>query len=138
MKRFHVHVTVNDLDQSIRFYSGLFGESPSVTKDDYAKWMLDDPAVNFAISNHRDEPGINHLGLQVDSGSDLAALKAGLSQADVDTLDEPDANCCYAQSDKHWTKDPQGIVWEAFHTHGDIRTYGTSPGLNTSACCTGA
>ncbi len=131
MKRFHVHVSVHNLDESIRFYTSLFGESPTVEKDDYAKWMLDDPRVNFAISKRCGGAGVNHLGLQVDSAAELQSVEAGILQADASILDEKGATCCYAHSDKHWTRDPQGIVWEAFHTQGEAKVYGDSPGLAT-------
>jgi catechol 2,3-dioxygenase-like lactoylglutathione lyase family enzyme len=117
MKRFHVHLGVADLDRSIGFYSNLFGAAPSLRKDDYAKWMLDDPRINFAISQRGSAAGVNHLGLQVESAAELAAVRTQFEAADAATaLAEPGANCCYAQSDKHWVTDPQGIAWEAFHT----------------------
>ena len=115
----------NDLDQSIRFYSNLFGMEPSVRKDDYAKWMLDDPRVNFAISHRGNAIGVNHLGLQVESDAELASVRGQFAAADAAaTVDEPGANCCYAKSDKHWVTDPQGIAWEAFHTLGTIPLFG--------------
>lgn len=123
MKRFHVHVSVTDVAQSVRFYSALFDAAPSVLKDDYAKWMLDDPRVNFAISKRGIATGVEHLGLQVDAAAELAALESRLRAADAavatDTLlTETNTTCCYASSDKHWVADPQGVAWEAFHTHG--------------------
>lgn len=135
MKRFHVHVSVKDLDKSKQFYSTLFGTPPTVDKNDYAKWMLDDPRINFAISERCCNSGIDHLGLQVESGEELAALEERLTKADQKVLDEPGANCCYARSDKHWVSDPQGVVWETFHTLGDVPLYGESPGLKRVACC---
>jgi len=121
MKRFHVHLGVEDLDRSIRFYSHLFGAEPTVRKDDYAKWMLDDPRVNFAISRRGNAIGVNHLGLQVESDAELAGVRAQFEAADATaTVAEPGASCCYAKSDKHWVTDPQGIAWEAFHTLGAI------------------
>ena len=135
MKRFHVHVSVRNLDENVRFYSSLFGQPPSVEKQDYAKWMLDDPRVNFAISTGDRGTGVNHLGLQVDTEAELESLEANLARSDADVLDEKEATCCYAHSDKHWTRDPQGVVWEAFHTHGEARIYGDSPGLTRSSCC---
>ena len=120
MKRFHVHVAVPDLAASIRFYSTLFGAEPSVTKDDYAKWMLDDPRVNFAISQRGAEVGVNHLGFQVDSGEELEALHDQLQAADRGVVSETGANCCYAKSDKYWVTDPAGIAWESFRTLGSI------------------
>lgn len=135
MKRFHVHVSVRNLDENIRFYSSLFGQSPSVEKADYAKWMLDDPRVNFAISTGDRGTGVNHLGLQVDTEAELESLESNLATSGAGVLDEKEATCCYAHSDKHWTRDPQGVVWEAFHTHGEARIYGDSPGLTASTCC---
>ena len=121
MKRFHVHLGVENLDRSIGFYSNLFGAGPSVRRDDYAKWMLDDPRINFAISQRGSAAGVNHLGLQVESAEELAALRAQFVAADATTaLAEPGASCCYAKSDKHWVTDPQGIAWEAFHTLASI------------------
>ena len=118
MKRFHVHVAVPDLAESVRFYSKLFGCEPTVTKDDYAKWMLEDPRVNFAISQRGASVGINHLGFQVDSDGELLALHAQLESADRAVLAEQGANCCYARSNKYWITDPAGIAWESFHTLG--------------------
>lgn len=126
MNRFHVHVSVKDLDESIRFYSKLFGVSPSVTKPDYAKWMLEDPRINFAISHQRcgSTLGVNHLGLQVDSESELSALEARFAQAGLSGVQEHGASCCYAKSDKTWLQDPQGIAWENFHTLGSVPVFG--------------
>jgi catechol 2,3-dioxygenase-like lactoylglutathione lyase family enzyme len=141
MKRFHVHLGVNDLDQSIRFYSNLFGVEPTVRKGDYAKWMLDDPRVNFAISRRGNAPGVNHLGLQVESDDELAAVRGRFAAADTSTIvDEPNVSCCYAQSDKHWVTDPQGIAWEAFHTLGTIPIFGAedAQSASSSACCSTA
>ena len=128
MNRFHVHVSVKDLDESIRFYSGLFGVAPSVTKPDYAKWMLEDPRVNFAISHNKcgTNPGVNHLGLQVDSEAELSAMEARFAQAGLSGVQEHGATCCYAQSDKTWLQDPQGIAWEHFHTLGSVPLFGGS------------
>jgi catechol 2,3-dioxygenase-like lactoylglutathione lyase family enzyme len=125
MKRFHVHLGVPDLDASIAFYSGLFGMAPSVRKDDYAKWMLDDPRVNFAISHRGRAPGLNHLGLQAESAEELAGIRTQFEAADASaTVAEPNAHCCYAKGDKHWVTDPQGIAWEAFHTLDTILLFG--------------
>jgi catechol 2,3-dioxygenase-like lactoylglutathione lyase family enzyme len=138
MKRFHVHLGVADLDQSIRFYSGLFGAPPTVRKDDYAKWMIEDPRVNFAISARGGEIGVNHLGLQADSADELAGVRARFAAADQASVqDEPGANCCYARSDKHWVTDPQGIPWEGYHTLGEVRYFnGDNAEANAgSACC---
>src|SRR6266498_1915294 len=126
MKRFHVHVAVPDLGESILFYSTLFGAEPSVRKDDYAKWMLDDPRVNFAISQRGATVGVNHLGFQVDSGEELEALHANLEAADRAVIAETGASCCYAKSDKYWVTDPAGIAWESFHTLGTIPMFGAT------------
>jgi catechol 2,3-dioxygenase-like lactoylglutathione lyase family enzyme len=143
MKRFHVHLGVDDLAASIRFYSGLFGQPPTVEKGDYAKWMVEDPRINFAISRRGgpDGPnrvGLNHLGLQVDGADELAAVRAQFAAADATTLtDEPDASCCYAQSDKHWVRDPQGIAWEGYHSLRAIEYFDgdAAPAADASACC---
>ena len=123
MKRLHVHVTVKDMDESIRFYNTLFNVEPDVTKDDYAKWMLDDPAVNFAISNRGESVGVNHLGLQFDSDEEVTRVQQRLDTANIDGQEEADAECCYAHSNKYWTIDTAGIPWENFHTMNSIRTY---------------
>jgi catechol 2,3-dioxygenase-like lactoylglutathione lyase family enzyme len=128
MKRFHVHVSVEDLDGSKAFYTRLFGAEPAVVKHDYAKWMIDDPRVNFAISTGRGRVGIEHLGLQADSASELAEIRGRLVEAGAGIADEPGANCCYTHSDKHWTVDPQGIVWESFHTIGEALHHGNDHG----------
>src|SRR5258706_16036620 len=116
MKRFHVHVAVHDLEQSIRFYSALFGAAPSVKKDDYAKWMLEDPRINFAISNRSDKAGVNHLGLQAENGAELEDIGSRLSQGRVATTAQKAASCCYTKRDQYWTVDPQGSPMETFHT----------------------
>lgn len=143
MKRMHVHVGVTDLDKSIGFYSTLFGAEPTVTKIDYAKWMLEDPRVNFAISsgNHAAN-GIEHLGIQVESGEELAEVYGRLKAADRPVLEEGATTCCYATSEKSWISDPDGVVWEAFHTNGEATVYGDSPALSAlsdnasaDACC---
>jgi catechol 2,3-dioxygenase-like lactoylglutathione lyase family enzyme len=133
MKRLHVHVGVTDLDQSIRFYSALFGAPPTLVRDDYAKWMLDDPRVNFAISHGHAAPGIEHLGIQAETSEELAEVTARLADAARPVLQEGETTCCYARSEKSWTSDPQGVVWEAFHTMEQARTYGSSPALDTLA-----
>jgi catechol 2,3-dioxygenase-like lactoylglutathione lyase family enzyme len=138
MKRFHVHVSVDDLSKSIRFYSAIFGAAPTVEKGDYAKWMLEDPRINFAISSRGGKPGVNHLGLQVDAAEELAALRTQVATAAIATDDEPAAECCYARSDKYWIEDPQGVAWETFHTLGDIPVFGKDHGRaapQASACC---
>ncbi len=139
MKRFHVHVAVSDLDQSVRFYETLFGAPPTVRKDDYAKWMLDDPRVNFAISARGGAAGqgLDHLGIQVDDERELAAIDARLKEAEQAVLNQVDAQCCYARSDKAWSVDPSGLSWETFRTHGDTTTYGSdlAPKAGASGCC---
>jgi catechol 2,3-dioxygenase-like lactoylglutathione lyase family enzyme len=134
MKRFHVHVNVDSLEASIRFYATLFGAAPSVRKDDYAKWMLEDPRVNFAISERGRAPGVDHLGLQAEDDGELAAIGARLAEADAVALAEQGTTCCYARSDKFWAEDPQGVRWESFHTHGEATTYSSAPDQG-AACC---
>jgi catechol 2,3-dioxygenase-like lactoylglutathione lyase family enzyme len=124
LKRLHVHVAVADLTTSIGFYSNLFDSAPTVVKDDYAKWMLDDPRVNFAISDRAAAPGLDHLGIQVDSGEELAELAGRLKAAGQVTRDQQAATCCYARSDKSWVNDPSGLRWETFHTFGEATAYG--------------
>lgn len=130
MKRFHVHVGVTDLDQSIAFYTGLFGQEPSVTKPDYAKWMLEDPRVNFAISQKCGAvKGVEHLGLQVEDQGELAEVYGALAAAGRPVLEEGATTCCYAQSEKSWIADPDGVVWEAFLTNGAATVYGAGPDM---------
>jgi lactoylglutathione lyase len=124
MKRFHIHVSVEDLGKSIGFYSTLFGSRPARVEADYAKWMLEDPRLNFAISTGRQPLGVNHLGFQVDSTDELRALHGQLAAADARLVEEQEQACCYARSDKYWVTDPTGIAWETFHTLGDIPVYG--------------
>ena len=132
MKRLHVHVGVNDLDQSIRFYSTLFAAEPTVRKDDYAKWMLEDPRVNFAISaGQHSTKGVQHLGVQVESTDELAEVYGRLKAADRPVLEEGRTTCCYAKSEKSWIADPDGLVWETFFTDGEATAYGDSPALGT-------
>jgi len=137
MKRFHVHLHVDDLATSIGFYSKLFAAEPARREGDYAKWMLDDPPVNFAISTRGARPGIDHLGIQTDDAAELATLKARAEAADMALLDEGETTCCYARSEKHWITDPQGIAWEHFHTLGNIPVFNetTRPAGVQSACC---
>lgn len=136
MKRFHVHVHVDDLAKNIAFYSAMFNQAPSRTETDYAKWMLQDPPVNFAISTRGDKPGVDHLGIQVESTEELQALKAQAAQADMALLDEGETTCCYARSDKYWVTDPQGIAWEQFHTLDNITVFREGQGAGAAACCT--
>ena len=139
MKRFHVHVGVKNLDESIRFYSSLFGAEPSVRKPDYAKWMIDDPRINFAISQRSTRFGVNHLGLQVDEADELPAIKQRFEAADKSAVvDEIGVSCCYAKSDKHWVTDPQGIAWEGWHNLGQVELYNGAAASTASqdSCCT--
>jgi len=138
MKRLHVHVGVGDLEQSVRFYSTLFAAQPSVRKNDYAKWMLEDPRVNFAISTRANAEetsagGVRHLGIQVESAEELDEVYARLKAADAPVLEEGATTCCYAQSEKSWIADPQGVVWETFHTTGEATEYGGDPALESLA-----
>ena len=140
MKRFHVHIAVEDLARSISFYSAMFGAAPVVLKDDYAKWMLDDPRVNIAISTRARNPGVDHLGVQVESGEELAEFSGRLKAAGEATRDQEATTCCYAKSDKSWVNDPTGVRWETFFTFGDATAYGEDePGAATTspakACC---
>ena len=147
MKRFHVHVGVSDLEKSTQFYSAMFGMQPTVKKDDYAKWMLEDPRVNFAISERGGEPGINHLGFQAEDEAELEEIHARLQSADTAIVAEEGANCCYAKSDKYWVQDPSGLAWESFRSLDTIPFYGEdshktaqpaaaaqSAGCSTSCC----
>ena len=139
MKRFHVHVAVMDLESSIRFYSALFAAQPAVKKDDYAKWMLDDPRVNFAVSKRGAKAGLDHLGIQAEDDAELEEIGSRLAQADVSLLPQKGASCCYAKSDKYWTIDPQGIAWESFHTLESVPVYGADTRVvvaeSKAACC---
>lgn len=143
MKRLHVHVAVADMQQSTAFYTTLFGMAPTVEKNDYAKWMLDDPRVNFAISARGREPGLDHLGIQAENTEELKEVSERLKSADMKVLDEGETTCCYAKSEKAWTVDPQGIAWETFFTTGTSTVYGDdnevsssdAPMSKKSACC---
>jgi catechol 2,3-dioxygenase-like lactoylglutathione lyase family enzyme len=142
MKRFHVHVSVSDLEQSVRFYSTLFAAEPAVVKSDYAKWMLEDPRINFAISTRDPVAGVNHVGLQVDSAEELGNLEAQLKRADRDLVFECGITCCYAKGDKYWITDPQSVAWEVFHTlevapvYGEHRSVANQHAREKPACCT--
>jgi lactoylglutathione lyase len=149
MKRFHVHLHVDNLAASIAFYARLFAAEPTRIEADYAKWMLDDPRINFAISTRGGAPGIDHLGFQTDDAAELAELKARAESADMAMLDEGTTTCCYARSEKHWVTDPQGIAWEHFHTLDSIPVFSernaaaaapaaAATAADTSACCTPA
>ncbi len=139
MKRFHIHVHVDDITTSAAFYSKLFATEPARLEADYAKWMLDDPRINFAISTHGDKPGIDHLGLQTDDAEELSELKERAKAADMSLLDEGTTSCCYARSEKYWVTDPQGIAWEQFHTLGSIPVFSqktvTTADEPAPACC---
>ncbi|MEP7141181.1 MAG: ArsI/CadI family heavy metal resistance metalloenzyme [Caldimonas sp.] len=137
MKRFHVHAHVADLPASVAFYSRMFDADPTRLEVDYAKWMLDDPRINFAISTRGEATGVDHLGLQTDSDEELAELKARVASAGTPILDEGQTSCCYARSEKHWVTDPQGIAWEHFHTLADIPVFSEKPVATepASACC---
>ncbi|MDI3308822.1 MAG: ArsI/CadI family heavy metal resistance metalloenzyme [Acetobacteraceae bacterium] len=142
MKRMHVNLSVEEIGASVRFYTGLFGVEPTVLKPDYAKWMLDDPRVNFAIAARGRQTGLDHLGIQVESSEELAEVYGRLKAAGGPPLEQGNVTCCYAQSEKSWITDPQGVAWEAFLTHGESTIYGDGtgevPGAKaeaTSACC---
>lgn len=138
MKRLHVHVAVDDLAKSKTFYATLFGVEPTVLKDDYAKWMLNDPRVNFAISSRGRAGGVDHLGIQTDTREELAEIAGRLKAAGEVTVDQEATTCCYAKSDKSWVNDPAGLRWETFHTFGESVAYGedeTATATPTAACC---
>ena len=135
MKRFHVHVHVNDLAKNIAFYSAMFNQQPARTESDYAKWMLEDPPVNFAISTRGAAPGIDHLGFQTDTEEELGELKARAEAADMALLDEGETTCCYARSEKHWVQDPAGIRWEQFHTLDTIPVFSMPKAQASGGCC---
>ena len=134
MKRFHVHVAVKDLGESVRFYSTMFGAPPAVQKPDYAKWMLDDPHVNFAISQRGGALGVNHLGVQAESDEELEAIHAKLRLADAEVVAEKGVHCCYATSDKYWVTDPQGVAWESFRSLGTVPFFGTEEPNEQASC----
>lgn len=138
MKRLHLHVSVPSIDEAVAFYSTLFDAPPAVLKDDYAKWMLDDPSVNLAISSRARAVGIDHVGVQVETADELAALSTRLKTAGSTTIDQAATTCCYAKSDKSWVTDPAGVRWETFFTHGEATAYGEDENLEelaASACC---
>lgn len=138
MKRLHLHVSVPDIDQAVVFYSTLFDAPPSVLKDDYAKWMLEDPRVNLAISSRGRDAGVDHVGIQVDSAEELGELATRLKAAGNVTFDQEATTCCYAKSDKSWVTDTAGVRWETFFTHGEATAYGEDeilPETAASACC---
>jgi hypothetical protein len=135
MMRFHVHVSVDNMDANIRFYSAVFGAAPSVIKPDYAKWMLEDPRINFAISNRGAKPGVDHLGVQVDSDEELTALRNQAAAAEIARIDQQNATCCYSRSDKYWLTDPQGVAWETFHTLESVPIFGKTSSPKSVPCC---
>jgi catechol-2,3-dioxygenase len=135
MKRFHIHIGVKDLHHSVQFYSTLFGQQPTKLKNDYAKWMLEDPKVNFAISTRVKDFGVDHLGIQVDESSELSVLTERLKKADLGVYGEGETTCCYAETEKAWVKDPSGIAWETYHTMNDVEVFSEKPKPAASACC---
>ncbi|MDO9268680.1 MAG: ArsI/CadI family heavy metal resistance metalloenzyme [Methylobacter sp.] len=138
MKRLHIHLAVENLEQNIHFYSTLFGCGPTVQHDDYAKWMLDDPRVNFAISNRSAQLGLDHLGIQAEDDQELQAIKQRLDATQQPVETQEQAACCYMRSDKHWITDPQGIAWESFHSLSEVPMFNDkkapSDGENPFAC----
>ena len=135
MKRMHIHVGVERLDQAIPFYSALFGAQPSKTKTDYANWLLDDPRINFAISTRGKTTGVDHLGIQVDEDGELDDLRERLKNADLSMFDEGETVCCYARSDKSWIEDPAGIAWEAYETMDQVQFFGSNEDVSEDPCC---
>jgi hypothetical protein len=137
MKRLHIHLSVANLADSIKFYAGMFASEPTVIKADYAKWQLDDPRMNFAISTRGAEPGLNHLGIQVESAHELGDMQSRLAALQPDVEKEEGVACCYARSDKYWVNDPSGIAWETFHTLDTIPVFGEpgNTGAEENACC---
>lgn len=137
MKRMHVHINVDDLKKNINFYTTLFAAKPTVEHEDYAKWMLDDPRINFAISNRGAKVGLDHLGLQTENDQELETIKQRLDQTQLNIESQQDTACCYMRSDKHWVTDPQGIAWESFHSLSNFPTFNeAAKNKNESACCT--
>ncbi len=135
MKRFHIHVGVKNLEQSVQFYSTLFGQQPSKLKDDYAKWMLEDPRLNFAISTRANEEGVDHLGIQVENAQELSEITERLKKADLGVFDEGETTCCYAESNKAWVKDPSGLVWETYQNMADAEVYSAKKESDDEASC---
>ena len=139
MQRFHINISVTDLKQSIEFYNTLFGVEPTVVKDDYAKWMLEDPRINFSMAVAKERGGVNHVGLQADTMEELEAIQSRLEKAREKTFEQPDVECCYANSSKTWVRDPDDVTWETFVTHGEITHYGDGLGpddaLSGERCC---
>ena len=135
MKRFHIHIGVDNLDEAIRFYRGLFGAEPVKVKPDYAKWMLDDPRVNFAISTRAKKKGVDHLGIQVEEEGELNELRSRFEKAEMEVLEEGATTCCYARSEKSWVQDPAGIPWEAYQTMEDAQFFSENMDGTEGACC---
>ena len=138
MKRLHLHMKVSNLEENIHFYSQLFGQEPEKVKDDYAKWMLDDPRINFAISTRATQTGLDHLGLQVDNEADLSAIRDQIKSTDIAVEKEGKTSCCYAKSDKTWVSDPNGVAWEIYQTMGDMELFTDTDDVaisDNSACC---
>jgi len=140
MKRMHLHIAVADLNQSITFYNSLFGAPPTVTKDDYAKWLLDDPSVNFAISTRSGQTGLDHIGIQAENESELVEIKTRLDAAEMNMVSQEGETCCYSKSDKHWVQDPSGIAWETYNTLESAPTFNGSEANDSeeavaAACC---
>ena len=135
MKRMHIHVGIEQLDQGIRFYTALFGVPPVKIRADYAKWMLEDPRINFAISTRAGTKGVDHLGLQVDEDDELGELRHRLKSAGMFLFDEGETVCCYARSDKSWVQDPAGIAWEAYRTMEDVQVFSSGKPAGGEACC---
>jgi len=137
MKRFHIHISVKDLEKNITFYSQVFNTEPSVIKNDYAKWALDDPALNFAISTRGNKVGVDHVGIQTDTDAELASMRTQLEAAGIKGVAQENATCCYARSDKYWVQDPQGIAWETFHSLESVPVFSEQPQATESgsACC---
>lgn len=136
MSRFHIHVAVEDLHKSIDFYSAMFGSAPTVAKPDYAKWRLEEPRVNFAISTRGRKPGLDHVGIQAEDEDELKTLRKRLDEAGIQGLEQQGTTCCYAKSDKYWAVDPQGIAWETFHSLGEAAIFGATAAEEGGACCT--
>jgi catechol 2,3-dioxygenase-like lactoylglutathione lyase family enzyme len=135
MKRMHVHVGVKNIDEAVSFYSALFGAQPDKQMPDYAKWMLEDPKLNFAISTRSGKEGVEHLGIQVDNEAELSEMRKRISKAELDVIEEGETVCCYAESDKSWVQDPAGIAWEAYHTMGDAKLFSAKDDNSATASC---
>lgn len=138
MKRLHIHVAVNNLEESVKFYSTMFSAQPVKLKPDYAKWLLDDPRVSFAVSARGRVPGVDHMGIQVDDDAELAEVRERIKNANLKTYDEGETTCCYAQADKTWVIDPAGVAWEAYRTIGDTEVFGKDQSLESESvktCC---